>query len=198
MLKQSLEDEMKFDGEEKAAAEKAKAAAEEAKATAEGDLDATSKDLAEAEKLLKDIGMQCMTAAAAHDQSLKSRAEELKALAEAKKVIQDMTGGAESRTYSFLQIGSEAHSAIRNRVDLVGFEAVNVIKKLAQTQRSTLLAQLASRMEMAIRNGDRSSDDPFAKVKGLIRDMIEKLLKEAAEEASHKAWCDEEMAETAA
>merc|ERR1719158_1159515 len=105
-----------------------------------------------------------------------------------------MTGGAESRSYSFIQIGSEAHSSIRNRADLVGFEAVNVIKKLAQTQRSTLLAQLASRMEIAIRNGDRSGDDPFAKIKGLIRDMIEKLLKEAAEEASHKAWCDEELA----
>merc|ERR1719174_2710943 len=92
MLKQSLEDQMKFDGEEKAAAEKAKAENEEAKATAEGELDVTSKNLADAEKFLKDIGMQCMTAAAAADQSKKSRAEELKALAEAKKVIQEMTG----------------------------------------------------------------------------------------------------------
>merc|ERR550514_1287933 len=38
MLKQSLEDSMKFDGEEKDAAAKAKAEAEEDKATAEGDL----------------------------------------------------------------------------------------------------------------------------------------------------------------
>merc|ERR1719498_285655 len=160
MLKQSIEDQLKFDGEE---------------------LDAAKKTQAEA-----------------REESKKSREEELKALAEAKKVIEEMTGGAEARTYSFLQLEAttETHLQIRTRVDLVGFEAVNVIKKLARSQKSTLLAQLAVRMEAEIRSSDRSSDDPFAKVKGLIRDMIEKLLKEAAEEASHKAWCDEEMAET--
>merc|ERR1719191_1563406 len=35
--------------------------------------------------------------------------------------------------------------------------------------------------------------DPFAKIKGLIEDMISKLLKEAQEEATQKAFCDEEM-----
>merc|ERR1719218_96030 len=95
MLKQSLEDAMQFGGEEKAATEKAKS--EEAKATAEGDLEETSKSLADAEKNLKDMSMQCMTQAQAHDVSEASRAEELKALAEAKKVIEDMTAGAEAQ-----------------------------------------------------------------------------------------------------
>merc|ERR1719199_936597 len=40
------------------------------------------------------------------------------------------------------------------------------------------------------------SRDPFAKVKGLIRAMIEKLEEEAEADATEKAYCDKEMAET--
>merc|ERR1719174_659016 len=35
--------------------------------------------------------------------------------------------------------------------------------------------------------------DPFAKIKGLIEEMIDKLLQEAREEATQKAFCDQEM-----
>merc|ERR1719160_913967 len=38
-----------------------------------------------------------------------------------------------------------------------------------------------------------ASSDPFVKIRGLIEDMIEKLLKEAEEEATQKAFCDKEM-----
>merc|ERR1719335_22613 len=47
-----------------------------------------------------------------------------------------------------------------------------------------------------IKYGASAGEDPFVKVKGLIKDMIAKLEQEAAGEASHKAYCDKEMAGT--
>merc|ERR1719197_167460 len=51
-------------------------------------------------------------------------------------------------------------------------------------------------MAQVMRSKSQDSADPFAKVKGLIRDMIEKLLKEGEADATEKAFCDKEMAET--
>merc|ERR1719221_742093 len=44
--------------------------------------------------------------------------------------------------------------------------------------------------------GARDGADPFAKVKGLIADMIAKLEAAAGADATHKAYCDKELAET--
>merc|ERR1719454_2552390 len=67
---------------------------------------------------------------------------------------------------------------------------------MARRENLPELAQLASRMASALRMGAATGDDPFAKVKGLIEDMIVRLEKEAAEEAAHKAYCDKEFTET--
>merc|ERR1719456_168911 len=53
-------------------------------------------------------------------------------------------------------------------------------------------------MNSAMRLGAAAGDDPFAKVKGLITDMIATLESEAEEDASQKAYCDKEMSETTA
>merc|ERR1712241_96081 len=62
----------------------------------------------------------------------------------------------------------------------------------AQKQQLPALIHLTMRMDAAIRSGD----DAFGKVKGLIKDMIETLEKEAEEDATEKAYCDKELAET--
>merc|ERR1719473_1786515 len=41
-----------------------------------------------------------------------------------------------------------------------------------------------------------AATDPFAKIKGLIEGMIAKLVTEANEEATQKAFCDEEIAKS--
>ena len=39
----------------------------------------------------------------------------------------------------------------------------------------------------------RVADDPFAKVKEMIRDLLVHLMEEANEEAEHSGWCDTEL-----
>merc|ERR1712196_19077 len=94
MMKQSLEDAIKYGNKDMDGAKKARGASEEAKATAEGDLAVTSKDLAEDIKALADLHHNCMTKASDYEAETKSRGEELKALATAKKIIKETTGGA--------------------------------------------------------------------------------------------------------
>merc|ERR1719271_551021 len=52
-------------------------------------------------------------------------------------------------------------------------------------------------MAAAIRAGSNAGD-PFAKVKGLISNMIEHLLSEGQADATEHAFCEKEMAETEA
>merc|ERR1719236_212355 len=92
--------------------------------------------------------------------------EDVKALATAKKIIKEATSGAADLSYSFVQTGMSTGA------DLAKFEAVRLVRDLAQKQKSAALAQLAARMDAAMQSGS-SAGDPFAKVKGLIQSMIE-------------------------
>merc|ERR1719453_729821 len=195
MLKQSLTDEIKFANKDMDKAKKNLAASQEGKATATGDLDVTSKDLAEDIATKSTLHQDCMSMAEEFEAATKSRSEELNALATAKKVIQENTGGAAAQSYSFLQVD---RTHVSSGADLAKFEAVRFVRDLARKNNSPMLAQLASRMSSAMPLGGAAGEDPFAKIKGLITDMIATLESEGEADASHKAFCDKETSEATA
>jgi len=190
MMKQSLDDQIAADtkgmNEQKSGKEEAAAT----KATAEGDLATTTAELKENSAGLATANSDCMTTAADHEATTAARTEELKVIATAEKILKDSTGGAVDQSYSFMQLES--------RSDLANSEVVSMVKKLAHDHHSSALAQLASRIAVVVKYGGKDGANPFAKVKGLISEMITKLTKEAEAEASEKAYCDEQMAKTEA
>jgi len=192
MLKQKLEDANKNGNKELDETKKGKAAAEEAKAVAEGELETADKGVADDSKHLNDLQQECMTRAQEYQASQHSRSDELAALGQAKSILEEKTGGAAARAYSFVQVHSE--SRIQAKEQEVKDRVLGLLQKLATQDGSNALALLAQRVQSAQLMGA----DPFAKVKGLISEMIEKLVAEAQKEASHKAFCDKELSETKA
>merc|ERR1740127_206858 len=78
---------------------------------------------------------------------------------------------------SFLQLRS-ARSRVSSRQRVVSF-----LEKKAALLSSVALKTLAAQVE----------SNPFDKVVQMIKDLVNKLREEAAAEAEHKAWCDEQL-----
>jgi chromosome segregation ATPase len=187
LLAQSLRDELKVQNEALSNTKKQLAATAEVKGQAEGDLANTSKDLQEDQTYVKELSLNCQQRAVDHEVSLKSRQEELNALREAKKIIAEATGGAASRQYKLVQVNASTKSSLYEDVE-------KKIKLLGKKEHNSFLVQLAGQIRAAV----SMNADPFAKVKGLISNMITRLITEAQEEASHKAFCDKETADNEA
>merc|ERR1719160_1858228 len=180
MLEQSLSKEISHNEGKLSEATKAKAAAEETLATSEGDLVATKKTKAADEEYSANLKTECETAAkewAARQECAKA---EMAAIDKASEILASgVTALVQVRTSkkSFDDDSQDdAQSEMRQKL-------VRHIQRLGKKFHSFGLMQLAS----------VASSDPFVKIRGLIEDMIEKLLKEAEEEATQKAFCDKEM-----
>merc|ERR1719217_298278 len=169
--------------EKTSSATKAKASAEESKATAEGDLAETTKTKAADEEYSATLKTECELAASEWAARQASAKEEMAAIDKAKEilisgVVAFMESGSKLTKRADFDDDSESDAASETRVKLV-----KKIQSLGKQFHSFGLMQLAS----------VAGSDPFVKIRGLIEDMIAKLLKEAQEEATQKAFCDAEM-----
>lgn len=181
LLAQSLNNELSIQNEDLSATKTQIFGAGEEKGAAQGSLAATQKDLAEDRKYMKELAANCQQRAVDAEISQKSRAEELKALQEARKIIEESVGGAANRQYrGFIQVAEKSDEIFK--------EVALKIKALGKKEGNFQLTQLAGQ----IRSTVSMNADPFEKVKGLLKGMISRLLVEAQEEASHKAFCDKE------
>jgi len=192
MLKQSLEDQMAADTKDKNDEAASMQAAKEAKATAQGELQQTTKALSDGKLALETVNGDCMTTAADHEQTTEARKEELQVIAEAKKALMESTSGAAEQAYSFFQGSATLHT----HEDLAKAEVVTLVRRLAKEHHSAALQQLASRIAAVQKFGASAGEDPFAKVKAMISDMISRLQAEAGADATEKAYCDEQLDKT--
>mmetsp|Transcript_43793 Transcript_43793/g.107771 ORF Transcript_43793/g.107771 Transcript_43793/m.107771 type:complete len:674 (-) Transcript_43793:54-2075(-) len=189
MLKQSLTDELKTENKELAKARSKLAANKETLSATNGDLTETNKDASADSASLRQLQTDCMQTASDHEVSVKDRSDELKALAEAKRVIQEATGGATSKAYGLVQVGATT------RVTSPGIDGVvSSLRQLGRNSDDIAVALLASQISSVAVSGD----DVFAKVKGLIRDMLQKISEKARADAKEHEWCTTKTKETEA
>jgi len=167
-----------------------------------------SKLLADDEEYLENLNTTCNKKSSQFEKRQALRKEEIGALTQAKEIIAsaEVSGTAEKhlpaaaalvalphRSLAQLRAStSGSHASLRHPgLSLTSFKAARSQMKVAEFLRSTS-ERLHSEELLALASSAEA--DPFAKVKQLIEELIQRLLQEANNEAEHKGWCDKELA----
>merc|ERR1719310_2489305 len=184
-LKNTVDD-LTADVEEKSAA-KAKLTADVGAAQAEkAD---TEAGLKEDEDMLAEVKSTYMIKTEAFEGNQKVRKDEIAAIKKAIEIISSPeVAGSYSENINLAQVVTsggvsllQTSSAARRAA--VKDQAVALLRQRATALSSKALTSLAEQLE----------GNPFAKVVTMIKELLQKLKEEAAAEAEHKAWCDEEL-----
>lgn len=184
MMAQSINKELTLAQEKKADATSNREAKAEEMGKAEAELAEVTKTKAADETYVSTLSVECQKTADAWAARQAEAKEEMAAVEKAKEILS--TG-----VKVFVQTGTRV--AVKSDDDFDGDESSK-----ATLQRSSLVGKLKDMarkyhsfalMEMA----SAAASDPFAKIRGLIEDMVTKLVNEANAEATQKGFCDEEI-----
>merc|ERR1719253_1121398 len=156
----------------------------QAKADAEGDLKDTTTTRDADVKYLADLTATCEQKASDFESRQQLRADEIVAIEKAIEIISSnaVSGNADKHLPSLVQKTSFAQL----RADLTTQTQSRVALYL-ETQAKKLNSRVLSAIAAHV------ADDPFQKVKKMIKELIVRLMEEAKEEAEHKGWCDTEL-----
>jgi chromosome segregation ATPase len=183
MISQSLKDALTNLQKSVEEATANKSATEETSAQATEDLAKTEASKAADEKYKSKMQTECQTKATEWEARQKSGADEMAALDKAKEIL---TSGVKAfvQTKAVTKRVSKAMAADeQDSRDMF----VSEVRKMGRKFNSFALMQLAG----------KATSDPFVKIRGMVEEMISKLQKEADEEATQEAFCQEESAKSA-
>jgi len=186
MLMQDLEDQTDQAEQDRTLKSSIKAKKLQAKADASGDLtDVTATKDADV-KYLDDLTAECDQKAADFEARQQLRAEEIEAVEKAIEILASnaVSGNAGKHLPTLLQNMPE--SLVQIQASLESDTRVRLTSYLRNQGK-----QLKSQMLLVL--ADRAEADPFKKVKKMMRDMINRLIEEANDEAEHKGWCDRSL-----
>jgi chromosome segregation ATPase len=187
LIKQSLNDAITILNKEIAEATSSKSGAEEKLAKAQGDLSTTEAAKAADEAYLAKLNAECSAKASEWDERQKSAEAEMAALAKGHEILSAKFGFAQLSVKTTKVAGKDINSLAASLDGSSRDRVLTLLRKLGRNYNSFAMMQIAN----------AATSDPFVKIRGLIENMIEKLLKQSQEEATHESFCKEETAKSA-
>jgi len=150
----------------------------------------------EDESTQKDVTAECAEKQASFDEKQQLRADEIEAIEKAIGIMSsdDVSSFIESaaRVGQRLAASSSSLAQLRSSTEALAqgrrHEVREFLTKESMRLKSHSLSLLAETLQA----------DPFAKVTGMIKDMITRLMKEANEDAEHNGFCTTEMGKSKA
>jgi len=188
VLAQTLTDNIAYAKKSVAKKTATKAARLESAASDKGDKETAIKVKADDENTLADNNAACDAQSREFENNQVTGAEEIKAIQKAREILTSDAVKGNAETYlpsasmaqtSLAQLRSTVSSDDKVRKKVIAF-----LQGRAARFGSRYLSMVAA----------RAADDPFSKVKKMIKDLIVRLMEEANSEADQHAYCETEMA----
>merc|ERR1719221_2047622 len=160
-------------------------------ASAKGDKDVTEATKAEDETTLSATLAQCRATSEEYEKNQVVRAGEIKAIQEATRILSSGSVAGHGSTYlpaaALLDSRRTALAQLRSSMQETP-ELKRRLVEFLQSRAHSLGSRYLSIMAA------RAAEDPFQKVKKMIKDLIIKLMEQANAEADHHAYCQTELA----